>query len=631
MIEHIREVVFQTDAEGLWTFLNPAWVEITGFELSESIGRPFFYFLHRDDIEINRQRFEPLIRREKDVCQHEIRYRTKDGGFKWVEVHARLIVDAQNEIIGTAGTLRDVTSHHEAADLREKARQAAEHTSRQMSEFVANMSHEVRTPLNGVMGLMAALRNTRLSGDQRELVDTAYQSGQILLAIVNDLLDLSKIEAGRLSIERVPVRLQSVLAQALEGPGSQALQKGLKFDITFADDVPLCMIADPVRLRQLVLNLADNAVKFTSTGSVTVAVSAVKRTDGERLRVSVSDTGVGIPAAKLDSIFDKFIQVDSSTTRQYGGTGLGLAICRQLAQLMGGGIGVDSQLGQGSTFWFEIALERGSPEMLVNLAPRAVTKFDDNAPPRVLVAEDNLTNQLVVRLFLEGIGCDVECVNNGQEAVERIIDSRYDVVLMDGQMPGLDGYEATRKIRKMHGTGALPIIAMTASAMVGDRERCLAAGMTDYLAKPLQEGELAAALARALKRSPGHSAAAPDVPAQELEFSPDSITEIFTKPADAAKFAECLIRDLVRAQGALREGIAADDRDKAARAAHSIAGAAAQARAMQITTQAREVERRLRAGTSAEDALVSAQQLGDHVSRLADGLADWLACRPASA
>lgn len=493
VVENLREVLFETDGDGRWTYLNPAWTEITGFSVGESLGQTLAELVHTEDREAHDKHVAPLLRREKDHARFDVRCHRRDGGVRWIEVHARLTEDGS--VTRVSGTLRDITEQRALSDALMRAGQEALAASRLKSDFVANMSHEVRTPINGVIGLTTLLFDTSLTQDQHDLCDGIRSSAEALLTIVNDVLDLSKVEAGKLAIEPVAFELRKVLASALEPVAVKARKKGLALHVTYGPNVPSDVIADPTRLRQLLINLTDNAIKFTHQGGVTVDVVAIaSETDEPRLRFTVTDQGIGIAADKLDAVFEKFTQADSSTTRKYGGSGLGLTICRQLVELMGGRIGVQSTLGEGSTFWFELPLVEAARTKTAAEAPLAGVSA--GAGVRVLIAEDNTINQKVARRFLEKLGCTVEIVENGEEALARVQACAYDAVFMDCQMPKMDGYEATRRIRELPEFVRLPIIAMTAHAMRGDREKCLEAGMSDYVSKPLQPEALAAALAR---------------------------------------------------------------------------------------------------------------------------------------
>jgi PAS domain S-box-containing protein len=496
LVDDVSDVLFEQDTEGRWTFLNAAWKDLLGHEPAACLGHHYVDYLHPDDASASRGRFEALIETgEHQSEQAAARYRTSDGHWRWMEVKVRRVRDAHGRVLGTAGTLRDVTTRRELAEELALAHQQALRSSATMSEFLANMSHEIRTPLNGVLGLTAILLDTPLSDEQRDLASNIRRSAETLHNLVNDILDISKIESGNLTIERVPFELRAWARDVTAPAFARARSKGLSAAVTVHDGLPAQIVGDPTRTQQILTNLLDNAVKFTSAGRVSVDVAACTADDGRRmLRVSVGDTGIGIPADKQGLVFEKYRQADSSTTRRYGGTGLGLAICRQLAAWMDGDVGLESEVGRGSVFWFTIPLAPADVQAApAEPAPGAAAP----ATLQVLVVEDSQTNQFVARRFLEMLGCDVELAGNGAEAVARVQAGAFDVVFMDCQMPVMDGYEATSRIRQLECGRHLPIVAMTAHAMAGDREKCLAAGMDDYVSKPLKSEDLLAALRRA--------------------------------------------------------------------------------------------------------------------------------------
>ncbi|HEX4034473.1 MAG TPA: ATP-binding protein [Solirubrobacteraceae bacterium] len=385
------------------------------------------------------------------------------------------------------------------------ARDEAVEASNMKSAFLANISHELRTPMNGVLGMNELLLDTELDENQADYAHQIARSGEHMMSIVNDVLDIARIEAGQLVLDEHDFELHEAIVSACAAVRDAATAKELAFEVRISDDVPHCVHGDGGRLNQIVANLADNAVKFTAQGSVDVGVAAMQAEDGAlRLRVEVADTGIGVDPEALERIFELFAQADNSSTRSYGGTGLGLAIARELVALMDGEIGVESQPGSGSTFWFEVDLAAASGVE----TPRVAAVQLASSAPHVLIAEDSPVNRIVASRAVERCGCHTTVVADGREALVALEREHFDAVLMDCHMPELDGYTATRALRKREGDGPrTPVVAMTTSAARTDVERCLAAGMDDYVSKPMRHQTLQQTLRRWVPALTGAAAA----------------------------------------------------------------------------------------------------------------------------
>ncbi len=427
--------------------------------------------------------------------------------------YAELRLSYQNEVLISELTaagqnletlnrdLKEEIWHSKQIEIElQQAKENAEKMSQAKGEFLANMSHEIRTPMNGVIGTLQLLEASELTSAQLEYVQTANKSAEALLSILNDILDLSKIEAGKLSFEIIPFDLGEIIHDLVVLYSLKAEQQGVTLSCHIDEKLPVTLRGDPTRLRQILLNLISNALKFTQQGTVDIVVTTLSAGEGcMDIKIAVTDTGIGIPEHAQSSLFKAFTQADGSTTRKYGGTGLGLAIVSQLVDMMGGELGMKSTEGKGSTFWFVVPFEVSRLKLKKSQNYHTI-KVACALTGKILLVEDNPVNQMVARKMLEKIGVSVTLVNNGLEALTALDNNSFDLVLMDCQMPEMDGFEATRVIRQKHiqvlSGSALPIIAMTANVMEGDKQGCLDAGMDDYIGKPVKTDELETVLQR---------------------------------------------------------------------------------------------------------------------------------------
>lgn len=491
IVESAHDSFVAIDETGKIVDWNPAAETTFGWTRSEALGRMLVDTIVRaEDRQVYLDGLKDLFRSDFAVLagkRLEQTARHRDGHEIPVEFTISAIPTSRGLTLNAF--LRDRTTQMLAESAIADARDAALDASRLKSDFLANMSHEIRTPMNGVIGMAGFLLDTELTPQQRGYASTVQTAGEALLSVINDILDFSKIEAGKLSLELTDFKIPALATEVASILGSAAQHKGLKLTTTVDDGLSEAVIGDPGRLRQILINLLGNAVKFTECGDVQLKVWKVGTDGANRMvRFEINDSGIGIADAAQDQLFQAFHQLDSSLTRTHGGTGLGLVISRQLVDLMGGEMGVASELGRGSAFWFTVPLPLAVAAISESIEP---VRYNRGTGGLVLVAEDNEINQIVAVAMLEKLGYRADVVATGVDAVEALPTKDYVAVLMDCQMPLMDGFEATRRMRRDQGSAHhTPVIAMTAGAMNGDRERCMEAGMDDYISKPVRTDEL---------------------------------------------------------------------------------------------------------------------------------------------
>ncbi|HEV2718810.1 MAG TPA: PAS domain S-box protein [Thermoanaerobaculia bacterium] len=596
LIENADDVIYRADARGRFTFVNATASRLTGYGKDELIGMSYLKLVRPDYRDAVKEFYEQQHSGKAANSYLEFPIITADGQEMWLGQKVQPVFE-HGEIIGYHGLARDVTDRKQLKDELVLARDAALESVQLKSQFLATMSHEIRTPMNGVIGMLALLLETELSAEQREIATTVQTSADSLLTIINDILDYSKIESGKLIFERNEFDLIEVIDGSVDLLAEQARSKSLQIAVVVEPDVPTNLRGDAGRLRQVLINLIGNAVKFTAEGSIVVAASMDGETESEVLvRFTVSDSGVGIEPEVVERLFTPFVQADGSMARRFGGTGLGLAICKQLVEQMNGEIGVESEPGQGSTFWFTAELEKQPPASR-EAQPIAPAMPVQAQQMRVLVAEDNRVNQKVVVSQLRKLGHTAVAVGNGLEALAALDEIDYDAVLMDCQMPEMDGYEAATIIRRRRRYKKLPIIAMTAHAMAGDRERCLDAGMDDYITKPFKTEQLAAVLSRVSLPAEAAEAAAVDDDGVLDESVLAELRAIGS--ADPAFVSAVIGLYLQEAPGrvdALRRAIDAGDHEAMWRTAHGFKGACANVGARRLVELCAAIERQGRSG-----------------------------------
>lgn len=577
-------------------YVNQAFSAITEYAREEVIGRgPSFLQQHEKADIAKLDALRSALIQGKPFKGELLNY-SKSGVERWLDLSVSPIRDANGTITNFAAIARDITERKRAEEIHEQflgqlrrmnqrneaitselaeSLQAAEKANQAKSDFLANMSHELRTPMNGVIGMATLLADTQLSDEQKDYVQAITGSAEALRTLLCDILDISKIEAGALTLENIPYYFHETVRETLRLLRPLADIKGIDLRLSISGDIPPAVWGDPGRVRQVVTNLVGNAVKFTDSGSVQVSVE-MQPSSGDML-IAVADTGIGIPADKLINIFDKFTQADASITRKYGGTGLGLAITKQLVNLMGGAIDVTSAPGQGSTFWFTLPLRAASADDMRHLETVQDAGSDESARlpialARALIVEDYPVNQVFARKLLHKFGfTNIDLTENGTQALAACDKNRYDIIFMDCQMPELDGFQTTAQLR---GRGLrTPIVAMTANAMIGDRERCLKAGMDDYISKPLRIDLLRKILQRWFVLGDGVKAISAGVDSADAAVDMDQLRSFTDGDAEEERLLVTLFTDQAQLSlKAMDEALASNNNETWRSAAHRLKG-----------------------------------------------------------
>ena len=566
------------DADGRILRMNDTELRWLGYAREEVVGTRYADLMTPASREVMRQNF-PAFKDRGWVDGLEFELVRKDGSTFPVLLSATAVTDAGGRFVKSRSSIFDLTERKRLEETLRHAKEEAESASKAKSTFLANMSHEIRTPMNGILGLTELVLEGELDPQQRQHLGMVRASAEALLGIINDILDFSKIEAGKLTIEQIAFSPAALVQGAVALFQARALEKNLHLTLSLPEHPPAALLGDPTRIRQILLNLIDNAIKFTQQGKIVLRVSFEAEGDAIACRFMVEDSGIGLSADAQSRLFQAFSQADSSTTRRYGGTGLGLAVSSQLASLMGGQLTVESTPDQGSRF-----------TLLLRLSPTELALVELPAPPalqlkgRILVVEDHPVNQKVLAHQLREMGLQHALAANGTEALERLANEAFDLVLMDWQMPEMDGLEATRRIRQLPtDVHHIPVIALTANANSVFRETCLAAGANDYLSKPYSDAALAAVLAQWLpQHRPAARAPLLDVAALHARYpgNPDLVNDL----------VKLFISTTEASLAALQRGIEQADAESCGKEAHALKGAAASVMASAIQESTARIE-----------------------------------------
>ena len=604
IINNMTDSLTVVTPSGVISGVNQATCDLLGYRENELVGKPF-EFLFSDSMNNKSASLLDRLKKEHAITGMDVLFETVQGKQIPVNFSGSVMAAKNGEVTGIVCVAQDITERLAAQKQLEEAKETAESASRAKTQFLTSMSHEIRTPMNGVLGMIELLLETDLTEKQRNFAGTVRKSGELLLNIINDILDFSKIESKKMQLERIDFNLRQTVEDTVELLAERAFSKELDLTLLIENDIPAVVGGDPTRLQQIILNLTSNAIKFTDQGEVGVHVAtADKRTDGMTIRFEIRDTGIGIDSEIKDTIFNSFSQADSSTNRKYGGTGLGLAICKRLVTLMGGEIGLHSIPGEGTCFWFttKFSKQAGDEKEAVYASDTHFEKYG----AKILLAEDNKMNQEVAKNMLTKLGIEVDIVTNGAEAVDAAFRNGYDLILMDCQMPKVDGYEATQQIRAREralsskDNLSITIIALTAHALPGDRERCLAIGMDDYLSKPFTVEDLRNTLGKWLgstvtgtvpdTASENGSSNHSDSPLDETVLDNISALQQEGMPDILSELIEIYLKESENLIQTLSHSMEDNDAEGMARSAHSLKSSSGNMGAMALAELCKDME-----------------------------------------